>query len=126
MELAQVYYGKLHDLHNEVKSVCKKLSMLQSTLDRRVADIYHRIEETPIEDLNELKCLTELKDVLQRRRLCKDEYAKMRPILSKVKRDMKALEEKNDEIANMSEYVRDRYNVSITVEELFAEIGMEI
>jgi tRNA C32,U32 (ribose-2'-O)-methylase TrmJ len=123
MELAQVYYEKLHDLHNEVKSVCKKLSMLQSTLDRRVADIYHRIEESPIEDLNELECLTELKDVLQRRRLCKDEYAKMRPILSKIERDMKALEEKNDEIANMSVYVREKYNVSITVEELFAEEG---
>ncbi|MBH9965592.1 hypothetical protein [[Bacillus] enclensis] len=124
MELAQVYYNKLHDLHNEVKSVCKRLSALQSKYDRQVADHYHRIEETPLEHLNELVCLAELKDVLQRRRLCKDEYAKMRPILNKLERDMKALEERNDQLAGMSEYVRARYNVSVTVEELFAEEGL--
>jgi DNA repair exonuclease SbcCD ATPase subunit len=124
MELAQVYYDKLHDLHNEVKSVCKKLSALQSKYDRQVVDVYHRIEETPLEHLNEIVCLAELKDVLQRRRLCKDEYAKMRPILNKLERDMKALEERNDQLADMSMYVRDRYQVSMTLDELFAEEGL--
>jgi phage shock protein A len=125
MDLAQVYYGKLQDLHSEVKSACKKLSALQSKFDRQVADIYHRIEETPIERLDELKCLTELKDVLQRRRLCKDEYAKLRPILGKLERDMNALEERNDQLAGMSEYVRARYNVSVTLEEVAAEMEVE-
>ncbi|TYS88976.1 hypothetical protein [Rossellomorea aquimaris] len=123
--ISDVYHRRLIDTYTEVRETFKKLGMMLSVLDRQISNIYHEIECTSEEDLDAIACTLRLKAALTRRRCVKDEMARLKPFNSMAKQALNEIEVRYEGALRASFEIRQQVNISMTVEEVAAEMGVE-
>jgi hypothetical protein len=119
------YHRRIVNTYREVLETDKKLSMMQSALDRQLSEAYHTIEKTADQAFDANAYMTELKRILSRRRIVKDEQARMKPLVCIAKKTLGEIDRRYEGALLKSFEMRQLLNVNMTVEEVAAEMGIE-
>ncbi|MCA1059769.1 hypothetical protein LCL96_12505 [Rossellomorea aquimaris] len=119
------YHRRIVNTYKELLETDKKLRMMQSALDRQISDIYHTIEKTSHQDLDAIAYTSELKRLLTRRRVVKDEMARMKPFVYIARNTLEDVERRYEGALLKSFELRQQLNVTMSVEEVAAEMGVE-
>lgn len=122
MSLSKSYFDRYSTLFAEIKTACERLSVLQSKYDRKVSDIYHRIESQEFGIPDGYKFARELKHVLQERRIIKDELVKVRSIYSLLEKQNSKVNEHYNRAEQKSYELRQELNTTLTAEEVLADL----
>ncbi|MFO1442984.1 hypothetical protein KDN24_07100 [Bacillus sp. Bva_UNVM-123] len=80
MCLASTYLNELSKIQRKMQSDIAKISKKESEYDRKVSDIYHKIEISKFNACEGYYLSKELQDVLQKRRVIKHEGSRLRNI----------------------------------------------
>jgi hypothetical protein len=80
MCLASKYLSEIDSIITNIKSDMNKLNCKQSEYDKRISEIYHKLETKKFNACEGYYISKELQDVLRKRRLVKQELFRMRDI----------------------------------------------
>lgn len=119
MCLGQSYLDRLRKLEAEMKETSELLSRLESDIDKQVSKIYHDIERETFNVEGGYNLAKKLKDVLQERRVIKDEAARFRSVYHTFNETLRSIENRYKQAVRHSEKVRRSLNVKLTIEEVF-------
>lgn len=122
MSLSKSYFDRYSALFAEIKTACERLSALQSTYDKKVSNIYHKIESQEFGIPDGYKLARELKHVLQERRIIKDELVKVRSIYSLLEKQNTRINEHYNRAEQKSYELRQELNTTLSAEEVLAEL----
>lgn len=122
MSLSKSYFERYSALFAEIKTSCERLSSLQSTYDRKVSDIYHRIESQEFGIPDGYKLARELKHVLQERRIIKDELVKVRSIYTLLDKQTAKINEHYSRAERKSYELRQELNTTLSAEQVLADL----
>ncbi|MEG9297035.1 hypothetical protein V6B33_11265 [Mangrovibacillus sp. Mu-81] len=124
--LSDELHCKIVDLQTEVKDTYRKLNMMLSALDKRISELYHSLERTPPDDVDAIAFTSQLKAVLERRRVVKDERARLKLFNGLAGHSLREIELNYDRALQASFEIRQDFHVELTLEEVAAEMGVKI
>ncbi|WP_423410241.1 hypothetical protein AABM38_10070 [Heyndrickxia sp. MSNUG] len=126
MNLSEICFDKLEALCKEVRQSHEKLNKAQSAVDRHISDIYHQIERSEGFNMSEGDAYArKLKEALHKRRLIKDELARLYPVYDVFRN---GIDEVDDHYRRA---VRKSFNRELALKEkvnlsdIFEEFGIE-
>lgn len=120
MPSAESHFDALLTLHEEVNRDYSLLNRKQSELDRQVTAIYHDLEAHDLEVDSGYAAAVYLQEVLRRRRVVKDEIARLTPLRHFLNDHVDALLKTYHKRIKKSEEIRRTLNVTLTLEEVIA------
>jgi hypothetical protein len=123
--ISDIYHKRIVDTHLEVRETYNKLGMMLSVLDTRLSEIYHSIEKTDDRELDAIAYTSQLKSVLTRRRVVKDEMARLKPFASMAKQALNEIEVRYEGAMRKSFEIRQQLNVTMTLDDVMTEMGVE-
>lgn len=121
MCLAGSYLTQLQRLTDEISRDRAKLSELNSQLDRDISAIYHEIEKMDLTPDNAYHICALLQSTLRKRRVVKDEFARMNSITDLIDSNRNRVEnaqKRYEKAAASSEKVRQSLNVTLTIHDI--------
>jgi hypothetical protein len=123
--LSEKYHRQIIDLHKEIRNTYRQLGNMLSVLDKRVSELTHSLERTPADDVDAIAFTSQLKAVLERRRVVKDERARIKLFNSLAAHTLGEIELNYERTLNASFQIRNDFHVELTLEEVAAEMGIE-
>lgn len=126
MNLSESCFVKLEALCQEVRESHEKLNKAQSAVDRHISDIYHSVERAEEFTVEEGDAIArKLKEALHKRRLVKDELARLYPVYDIFRNGIGEVD------ANYRRSVRKSFNreqaikAQVNLGDIFEEFGIE-
>lgn len=121
MSDSQTFFDAFSVLCEDVNTAYTLLSRKQSELDRQVTAIYHEIEAHDLDSDSGYAAAMCLQDALRRRRVVKDEIARMSPLFQFLNEHADALLKSYHKRVEKSEEIRRTLNVTLTLEEVLTK-----
>ncbi|MGD7047688.1 hypothetical protein FZC83_05400 [Rossellomorea marisflavi] len=123
---AENFHRRITELHKEIREAYRKLGMIQSVYDKRLAEMYHKLERMEADDVDSIAFTQELKAVLERRRVVKDEKARMRLFNGLAGHCLREIDLYYDKTLEASFQIRNDFNVRLTLDQVLTEVGVEL
>lgn len=124
MCLAQCYIEQLHKLNESITETFEGLSRMLSSLDKELSAVYHEIEGESFDVYRGYELAKRAQDVLKRRRVVKDELARMNSVGHTLDNAVKDADKRYRKISKKSEEIRRSLNVTMTFHDLVGEINI--
>ncbi|EES73310.1 hypothetical protein POTG_02062 [Paenibacillus sp. oral taxon 786 str. D14] len=118
MSKSKTYFDALISLRDEVNSAFTLLNRKLSELDRQINAIYHELEKCELDADSGFAAAVLLQDVLRRRRVVKDEIARMDPLFKFLSDHTGGLIDNYQKRVEKSEEIRRNLNVTLSLEEV--------
>ncbi|WP_394136896.1 hypothetical protein [Cytobacillus oceanisediminis] len=126
MNIAENCFNKLQELSKEVKASHEKLNKLQSAIDKLISDQYHELERKEDFSISEGDAFARtLKETLHKRRLIKDELARLYPIYNLFRDEIANVDDNYRKAVRKSFNKQQAINANICLEQVFEEFGVE-
>lgn len=126
MSLAKNYIDQLHKLNKTVSGTFEGLTRMQSSIDKELSVVYHEIEREEIDVYNGYLYAKRLQEVLKRRRVVKDEIARLSSFKSTLENTVKDDDSRYERVAKKSEEVRNSLNVTMTINDIVKMDGIAL
>lgn len=124
MCMAQCYFDQLNKLNRSVTATYEGLNRMQSTLDKELSAVYHEIEAITLDTQRGYQLIHRLQDVLKRRRVVKDELARIRSVKLALDSSVNTVNQRYQTIAKKSNRIRRSLNVTMTITDVVGEINI--
>ena len=115
---SDLLYEQLRGLYYEVTSFYDELNRHQSQYDKQISEIYHELEKVELNHVNAYEYAIKLQDVLRKRRVVKDELARLQPIRNYVNATFNELQKQIDRVVSKSNEIRKSLNVTLSISEV--------
>jgi uncharacterized coiled-coil DUF342 family protein len=115
---SDLFYEQLRGLYYEVTSFYNELNKRQSQYDKQISEIYHELERAELNHVNAYEYAIKLQDVLRKRRVVKDELARLQPIRNYVNSTFNELQKQIDRVISKSNEIRKSLNVTLSISEV--------
>lgn len=124
MCMAQCYVDQLNKLNRSVTATYEGLNRMQSTLDKELSAVYHEIEAATLDFQRGYQLIHRLQDVLKRRRVIKDELARIQAVRLALDSSVNTVNQRYQTIAKKSNRIRRSLNVTMTITDVVGEINI--
>lgn len=124
MCLAKPYVEQLRKLNDSISATCVGLTRMQSQLDKELSALYHEIEATELDVNHGYQLALRLQAVLKRRRVVKDEYARVKSIKHSLESAAKDADTRYRTQVKKSNKLRRSLNVTMTFTDVLGEINI--
>jgi hypothetical protein len=112
------FYEQLDRLYREVTRFYNELNKHQSRYDKELSALYHELEKAELTPTSGYEFALKLQDVLRKRRVVKDEMARLQPIYNYVAQTFYTLQKQIERAISQSKRVRKSLNVTLSINEV--------
>ena len=115
------FYEQLERLYRDVTRFYNELNKHQSRYDKELSALYHELEKIELTPTSGYEFALKLQDVLRKRRVVKDEMARLQPIYNYVAQTFYTLQKQIERAISQSKRVRKSLNVTLSINEVLEE-----
>jgi len=115
---SDLLYEQLRNLYYDVTSFYDELNRYQSHYDKQISEIYHELERIELNHVNAYDYALKLQDVLRKRRVVKDELARLHPVRNYINATFSELQKQIDRAVSKSNEIRKSLNVTLSISEV--------
>ncbi|GCD81917.1 hypothetical protein PTHTG4_09790 [Parageobacillus thermoglucosidasius] len=112
------FYEQLQSLYYEITSFYDELNKYQSHYDKQVSAIYHELEKVELTHANAYEYALKLQDVLRKRRVVKDELARLQPVYNYINETFNKLQKQIERAISSSNKIRKSLNMTLSISEV--------